>query len=310
MKKILYIALLMMGFLSSCSNDVIDDLSGKYDNVDRLNLTTAQVGTTGKLKKGIKCLNVDFTDAGGNKVNLAVASAEWVLGKGEYTPVAEIANPAVAGTYAATITSGGATKKVDAGNIQVNLLGDIYYISGLVRSGSDTFVINYKGSLSFEIGVDEPEASGYVATLSVAPVTITDYTTWQTTVVAGVQKYGFAITDPDGKDVAFFEAVNTENLAPEALGGTYTIAGNVTQPFQIDNGWLVPDYGMAGGAYVTSPTGEKQYITAGQISFSFNKLEDGSVLASFSAKGLTFSTMTGGAGNVDLSVKFATVARK
>lgn len=300
----------MTGFLSSCSNDVIDDLSGKYNNIDRLNLTTAQVGTTGKLKKGIKCLNVDFTDANGNKVNLAVASSEWVLGKGEYTPVAEIANPASAGTYAATITSGGAAKKVDAGNIQVNLLGDVYYISGLVRSGSNSFVINYKGNLKFEIGVDEPEASGYTASLSVAPVTLMDYTTWQSTVIPGVQKYGFSITDPDGKDVAFFEAVNTENLAPEALGGTYTIAGNVTEPFQLDNGWLMPEYGMAGGAYITSPTGEKQYITAGQISFSFNKLEDGTVLASFSGKGLTFGTMTGAAGNVDLNVKFATVARK
>lgn len=309
MKKILYIALLMMGFLSSCSNDVIDDLSGKYDYIDRLNLTSAQVGTTGKLKKGIKCLKVDFTDAQGNKVNLAVASAEWVLGKGEYTPVPEIANPATAGTYAATITSGGAVKKVDAGNIQVNLLGEVYYISGMVYSGSDSFVINYKGSLTFEIGVDEPEASGYTAHLSVAPVTITDYTTWQTTVIPGVQKYGFAITDPEGRDVAFFEAVNAENLAPEALGGTYTIAGNVTEPFLIDNGWMVPDYVMAGGAYITSSTGEKQYITAGQITFSFNKLEDGTVLASFAGQGLTFGTMTGAAGTVDLNVKFATVSK-
>ena len=300
----------MTGFLSSCSNDVIDDLSGKYDNIDRLNLTTATVAPTGKLKKGIKCLNVDFTDAQGNKVNLAVASSEWVLGKGEYTPVAEIANPASAGTYAATITSGGASKKVDAGNIQVNILGDTYYISGLVRSGSDSFVINYKGALSFVIGVDEPEASGYTASLAVSPVTITDYTTWQTTVIPGVQKYTFSITDPDGKDVAFFDAINAENLDPEALGGTYTIAGNVTEPFQIDNGWMVPDYGMAGGAYITSPTGEKQYITAGQITLSFNKLEDGSVLASFSAQGLSFGTLTGSNGIVDLNVKFASVACK
>lgn len=300
----------MMAFMSSCTNDVIDDLSGTYDYVNRINLTEAQVQPTEKLKKGIKCLKVDFSDAAGNKFNISVASSEWVLGKGEYSPVAQVANPASAGTYAATVSQGGSTVTVETGNLQVNLLGETYYINGLVRSAGKTYVVNYKGKLAFEIGVDEPEASGYTASLTVNPVTITDYTTWQTTVIPGVQKYGFSITDPDGKDVAFFEAVNTENLAPEALGGSYTIAGNVTEPFLIDNGWMVPDYNMAGGAYVVSPAGEKQYITAGKVDFSFNKLSDGTVLSSFSAQGLSFGTMAGATGNVDLSVKFATVSRK
>lgn len=307
--KTIYKSLLLplAALLWSCSDNVIDDLSGTYDNIRRYNYTTEQTQETNKLKKGLKCLNMVFADGSDSNFNLKVVSSEWVLQAGSYTPVADVLSSPAAGQYQGSVNN----NPIATGKLEVELIDGIYYISGILNGADETrYVLNYRGPIEFVIGVDDPEPSGYTLTMKVDPVTIMDYSTWQTTVIPGVSKYTLAISDPSGNDAAFFEAVNAENLSVKDLAGTYTIAGSPTEAWLIDNGWLVPDYGMAGGAYVVASNGEKQYITAGKITLDTVEGITGETLYNFSGEGLTFATMSGNSGTTSLNIKFCSYLEK
>lgn len=293
----------LAALMFSCNNEVIDDLQGTYDGINRFNSAEAQTQETTKLKKGLKCLHIILTDCDSRKFDLKVVSPEWTLQPGSYTPVSDAAALATAGRYQASIDG----TPISNGVLDVNIVKGMYLISGILDgSNGSRHIVNYRGKLDFEIGVDDPEASGYTISLKVDPVAITDFTTWQTTIIPGVSKYTVAITDPDGNDAAFFEAVNKENLQFGDLAGSYTIQGSPAEPWLIDNGWLVPEYGMAGGAFVVN-NGEKQYITAGQINFEAVKCSTGETLYNFSGDGLDFTSISGNSGKTGFNIKFATL---
>lgn len=302
-----FLPLLFVALTYACSENVIDDLSGTYNDIQRYYYVNETTQETQKLKKGLKCLHMLFSDESGNDFNLKVISSEWVLKPGSYSPVADFSESPAVNQYQGLV--GGAY--ITDGLLDVNYINDEYHISGIL-TGSDNnrYVLNFRGPINFTIGVDDPEASGYTVSLKIDPVTITDYTTWQTTVIPGVSKYTLAISDPSGNDAAFFEAINTENLGMADLSGTYTIAGSPMEPWLIDNGWLVPDYGMAGGAYVVSANGEKQYITGGKITLESTEGIDGSTLYSFSGSDLDFATMTGASGKTSLNIKYCSFLEK
>ena len=301
--KNLYKALLIpfAAMLWSCSDNVIDDLSGTYSDVRRYNYTSETTQETEKLGKGLKRLNMVFTDGTSNTFDLKVVSSEWVLKAGSYTPVADVKAAPTANQFQGTM---GGTY-ITSGNLDVSIINNVYYISGIF-TGSDNnrYVLNYRGPIEFVIGVDDPEPSGYTVTVKAEPVVIMDYTTWQSTVIPGVSKYTIAVTDPSGNEAAFFEAVNNENLTIAGLVGTYTIAGSPTEAWLIDNGWLVPEYGMAGGAFVVA-NGVKQYITGGKIVIESAKGSDGNALYSFSGSDLDFTSVTGATGKTSFSIKYS-----
>lgn len=309
MKKIYSLLLLPLAALAfSCSDDVIDDLSGQYsENLERYNYTTGTTGETQKLRKGLKNLHVVLADAAGSTMDLQAVSSEWILPEGNYAPVAAIGADTRANQYCATVDG----DAISDGSLSVSTIGSDYYISGLLTGDSGKrYVVNYRGPLSFTVGIDDPEPSGYTIALKIDPVTVTDMTTWQTTVIPGVNKYTMSITDPNGADAAFFEAINTEGLSMDKLPGTYTIAGSPTEPWLIDNGWLVPQYGMAGGAYIVAPDGEKRYINSGSIKIESAMGITGETLYSFSGEGLGFITAAGGSGTTSFSIRFATCLEK
>lgn len=313
MKKLYNLLLISLAFmLWGCSSDVIDDLSGTYDNIERHDYTVAKTDDTEKLKKGLKKLNIKFSDGDDNTMNLSVVSREWTLQPGTYQPAPGNADQAAAMQYTGFTSAGGhANGSFTAGDLEVNKIGADYDISGLLTdSDGKRYVVNYRGPLDFVIGIDDPEPSGYSVTLKVDPVTVTDYTTWQTTVIPGVSKYTLNISAPDGNAAAFFEAINTEGLGAEALCGTYSIAGSPTEPWLIDNGWLVPDYGMAGGAYVVASDGTKQYITNGKINIEKVTGINGETLYNFTGENLSFITMSGASGITGLGIRFATMLEK
>lgn len=269
MKKIyrLLLTLPLAAMSWACSDNVIDDLSGTYGDIERYTFTTETTGETQKLKKGLKYLDMEFADAANNTFNLRVVSREWALQPGTYTPMASVGDEPVANTFYGFVANGNLARgAITEGELTVTLIDGTYYISGLL-SGSDShrYVVNYRGPIEFVAGVDDPEPSGYTVMLKVDPLTVTDPATWQPVPVPGMSKYTLAISDPEGKDAAFLEAANREGMTLAELAGTYTIAGSPAEPWLIDNGWLVPDYGMAGGAYVVAPDGEKQYIVQGTV---------------------------------------------
>lgn len=313
MKKIYNLLLLpLVAMLWSCSDDVIDDLSGTYDNnLYRYNFETAKTNDTEKLKKGLKYLRFELLNDDGITFDISIVSREWTLQAGVYKPMTDIEQPAVNEYFAYAAENGNTYGRITEGDLEVNMVGSDYDISGILTGGdSRRYVINYRGPIEFVIGVDDPEPSGYTVTIKADPVTITDYTTWQTTVVPGVNKYTLSITDPNGADAAFFEAINKENLSMADLTGTYTIAGSPTEPWLIDNGWLVPDYGMAGGAYVISSSGEKQYITQGKINIESVTGINGETLYNFSGVDLSYITAAGGSGTTSFNIRFASCLEK
>ncbi len=312
MKKIYKLLLMpVAAMLWGCSDNMIDDLSGTYDDIQRYNYTTVTTGETAKLKKGLKYLNMEFSDGKNNTLSLWVVSREWTLQPGVYRPMEDRENPAAMQFTGFTADANIANGFFTQGDLEVSKIGNDYDISGLLTGGDGKrYVINYRGPIDFEIGVDDPEPSGYTVTLKVDPVTITDYTTWQTTVIPGVSKYTMSISDPSGNAAAFFEAINTEGLGFEDLCGTYTIAGSPTEPWLIDNGWLVPDYGMAGGAYVVGTNGEKQYITQGKINIEKVTGINGETLYNFTGENLSYITLAGASGTTGLGIRFVTLLEK
>lgn len=311
MKKInILLATLLMGFFVSCNEDAIGDLTGKYD-MGRYTFTTASQQPTEKLKKGIKALKMTLSD-GSNTLDLSFGCSEWILKSGNYSPVSTVS---ANGEYAATLNGSNA---VTEGSLDVNILGEMYMFNGLLTDAAgNRFKVDYRGNLSFEIGEDDPEASGYTATLAVSPVYMTDASGNFLGIAEGVQKYSFTVSDPDGNPAAYFDAVNTENMKVEELGGVYTI-GTTYQPLSMDGGWALPAAwgGMSGGSYVVVD-GKKEFMTGGKVSITVADGMEGGKLYSFAGEGLsttygmdetTYQNIPGTA--TEFNIKFVTVLQK
>ena len=211
MKKYLYIVVTCIATMfTACNTDAVSDLNGTYSNIERYNYTQASVQPTTKLKKGIKSLNISFTDASNQTASISFACAEWVLQQNTYVVKTEAT---LDRDCAGTINGKQITEGTLDVNTQVNATDTTYYINGLVKlaDGTET-VINYSGVLSFITGVDDPEASGYTFTIAEQPVSIMDYTTFTPINYPDVTKYIITVNDPNGKKVAEFNTINIPTI--------------------------------------------------------------------------------------------------
>jgi len=294
MKKIFQLtALLMLCFLGACSEDALDGLSGKYDMERRVyNEIVAQ--STDKLGKGVKQLNIKFADQVGNEWDLRLGSRDWVLQNGIFqAKLLEKSEedetmpkePLTAGLLYSIVEQ----DTIASGDVEVTLLGDTYYIDGLFMSKTGKqYSCDYKGSISFEVGVDDPEASGYTTILTTSPVYLLDANNQPIGVVPGVSKYSFAVSAPDGNSVAQFDLVNNENMTLEALAGNYSVnTENPNAPGSMDAGNALPAEwgGWSWGSYFVA-NNVKQYIAGGTLTITAATGMEGETLFSFSGKGL------------------------
>ena len=310
MKNIRFIltALLAGLFAVACEEKPIDDLSGTYDNIERYNFTEVKQQPTEKLGKGIKALVIDLKDAAGHSMQMRIGSAEWVLKAGTYAAAETVAADK---TFSAVL---GESRKVVSGNLNVNLVNDMYIFSGLLTAEDGTEIqCNYRGALTFEIGEDDP--SGYTAMLAISPVLITDQS-GQVTTVPGVSKYAFTISDPDGNNVAMFEMINAENLEAPALAGEYTVKDNAQDALSMASGMQMPAEwgGWSRGSYLVNPKGTKEFLKAGgKISIILAKATGGGHLYTFSGSnlGTTLSMNVDGSFNpgelTETTIKFVTL---
>ncbi len=171
MKKIFQLtALLMLCFFGACSEDALDGLSGKYDMERRVYKKIIEQSTD-KLGKGVKQLNLKFADEAGNEWDLRLGSKDWVLQNGVFKAKllekldeddikseedkVKPKEPLTAGLLYSIVEQ----DTIASGDVEVTLLGDTYYIDGLFMSKTGKqYSCDYKGSISFEIGEDDPEA--------------------------------------------------------------------------------------------------------------------------------------------------------
>lgn len=286
MKNIRFILTLLLAgmFAVSCNEKPIDDLSGVYDDIARYEFTAAEQMPTEKLGKGIKALVINFKDDKGNTVGMRIGSAEWTLKANTYAATESVAADK---EFSATING---TDAVTSGNLNINLIGETYIFSGLLSTQQGKELqFNYRGALTFEIGEDDPEPSGYTIQLTTAPVYTVDAMGQPTGVVEGVMQYTFAVSAPNGTPAGMFVVINRDNLDPSQLGGAYTVKENATEIGSMANGWKLPAEwgGWSGGSYAVDDNGTMQYLTAGEITISVADSIDGDKLYSFSGSGLS-----------------------
>lgn len=309
--RFIFTALLAGLFFAACEEKPIDELSGIYDNIDRYHFTEVQQQPTEKLGKGIKALPINFKDAEGNSMEMRIGSADWAPKAGIYTATRTLAADK---TFSAVL---GDKRKVVSGNLNINLIDGMYIFSGLLATEDGSEIqCNYRGALSFEVGVDDPEPSGYTTVLTVQPVFQTDQSGQVTGVVPGVAKYTFVITDPNGAEAAMFETVNTENLQAPALAGTYEVKDTAEEPLSMASGTKLPAEwgGWSWGSYAVNSQGTKEFLQAGsRITVSVAQSSEGEMLYSFSGSGLkTMLTMNGDgsitAGSLtEIDIRFSTL---
>ena len=300
MKKFRYIIMLLavIGF-TACDNKSIEDLQGTFSNITYCTFNSGSVQPTTKLGKGVKALNTQFTDAAGNTLTLSFGTKEWILSEGTFTPVATVAT---AGTYAGSVNG----SAISTGNMDVSKVNDTYYINGLVTtSDGKQYRTYYKGELTFVVGEDDPEASGYTMSIQTSAVAIMDWTTWQTTTYPDVTKYTITVYDPNGAQVAVFDVINGNNKSADQLTGSYSIVSDAYETMQISAGYSLPDYGMAGGSCYVDAAGSTQYLTGGgTVEITTATGIDGSTLYSFKGTGVGTTDITGATGSGAFNLMF------
>lgn len=292
MKKIFQLtALLMLCFLGACSEDALDSLSGKYD-MERYVYKKIVGQSTEKLRKGVKQLNLKFADEAGNEWDLRLGSKDWVLQNGIFQAKllekseeneAMPKEPLTAGLLYSIVEQ----DTIASGDVEVTLLGDTYYIDGLFMSKTGKrYSCDYKGSISFEVGVDDPEASGYTTVLTTSPVYLLDANNQPIGIVPGVSQYSFAVSDPDGNGVAQFDLINKENMPLEALAGSYSVTGKSEVGSMAQGNALPAEWGgWSWGSYFIA-NGAKQYIFGGTLNITVATGMESELLFTFSGKGL------------------------
>ena len=299
-RNLLYIisAICVICGFASCDSDSIEGLHGEFSNITFCDFTTVSVQPTEKLGKGVKALNTQFTDADGHNLTVSFGSKEWILGEGTFLPVASVST---AGTYAGSVNGAAITE----GNIDVSLVGETYFVNGLVKTqDGKQYRTNYKGPMTFVVGEDDPEPSGYTMSIQKSEVAIMDWNTWQTTVYPEVTKYSITISDPNGAQVAYFDVINGNDKKPEQLTGSYAIIGDAHDAMQISAGYSVPDYGMAGGTAYLDDAGKMQYLTGGNVEITTETGIDGSTLYSFKGTGLATIDAAGTTGSGAFNIMF------
>lgn len=285
---------------TACDNDALDGMQGVYADMQNYTSQEAIVQPTTKLKKGVKALNVDIKDVKGTTIQVSFGSTEWILPAASYTVAETVANK----TCVVKVNG----EAMQSGDLDVSIYGGVYYFSGLFTNQAGKRVkLDYHGNLTFEVGVDDPEASGYMMTIDEQQVY--DWTTGQATLIPGVSKYSVSVISPEGATTLYLDLINAPGKTATGIVGTYTVQGNAHDAWLCDNGWVNPAYNVAGGSYYVDASGVKQYITSGQIEVSTAMSSEGAALFTLVAKNLGTTTADGKTTSTtgSFSVKFASL---
>lgn len=270
--------------------DSPDDLTGKYA-LDTHIYSSVENNPTVKLGKGVKLLDFTLKNDDLNYLRLQFATKEWILPAVGFKYMSN-ANNYTDGTFGALlVVNGEAVDLSDNTEITVTRSADGVYDLMLVSilAGHNNVKCVYSGPIDFEIGEDDPEASGYTISMTEGSALDANQQPFP-----GVSKYAIRVADPMGNEVFALDAVNKTGATMDDLAGSYTMGSYPSQIGQADNGWVVymPEYGLelAGGTYFTDANNEKQYVTAGTITIVRAEDANGTPLYSFIGEGL--STLT------------------
>lgn len=245
MKNIQFIAKLFYFLaLAACHTDSVDTLNGKYE-IGHFNFESVSNNATDKLGQGIKAIHLLLSDGDGIELNLVIGSQEWHIAEGTYT----LASGTLANKqYTASFNN---EYIIHKGDLDITLVNDVYYIVGILETTQEKQIkVTFRGEIQFIDGQDDPEPSGYTFRMFTSDVSVTDWNTGQTTYYPELTKYSFLVSDPTGKQVALFDAINNAGFALDDLVGVYTLQGNPAEAWLMDQGWSMPQYNIAGGTFL------------------------------------------------------------
>lgn len=272
---------------SACQTESIDTLKGTY-KVDYYNFESANNPTTDKLGQGIKAIHLLLSADDNLELDLVIGSREWYITEGTYTMSS---GTLMNKQYIANFNNGNTIKK---GDLDITLVNGVYHFVGILETTQEKLIkITFRGEIQFIEGTDDPEPSGYTFKMSTSEVTVTDWNTGQTTNYPELTKYSFSVSDPDGKHVALFDAINKTGLNVGDLEGSYTLQGNPAEPWLMDQGWSMPQYFIAGGTFFTDENEIIQYASMGKISFSLIPVINGDTLYTIQGDQLGLRTYEG-----------------
>lgn len=288
MKNIQFIAKLFYFLaLAACHTDSVDTLNGKYE-IGHFNFESVSNNATDKLGQGIKAIHLLLSDGDGIELNLVIGSQEWHIAEGTYT----LASGTLANKqYTASFNN---EYIIHKGDLDITLVNDVYYIVGILETTQEKQIkVTFRGEIQFIDGQDDPEPSGYTFRMFTSDVSVTDWNTGQTTYYPELTKYSFLVSDPTGKQVALFDAINNAGFALDDLVGVYTLQGNPAEAWLMDQGWSMPQYNIAGGTFFTDQNETIQYATMGKISFSLIPVMNGDTLYTIQGDALELRTYEG-----------------
>lgn len=295
MKNILKSMIWAMMILFVACTDSPDDLSGKYA-LNTYRYSTVENLPTEKLGKGVKKISFNLKNGDGSILELAFGTKEWVLPGVAYKYVesgygANISDYLKEGECTARLTVDGEVvelSQLTEITVSTDATGNYDIMLVSILEGTNVKCL-YSGPINFEIGEDDPEASGYTIAITENPVTDAN-----NNVYPDLTKYAVVVADPSGNPVFEIDAVNKAGSTMDELVGSYTVAGYPTQAGLADNGWVVymPEYGLqlGGGTYFMDANNVKQYVTSGTISITRAEDANGTPLYSFSGDGLATLT--------------------
>ena len=252
-------------FAASCEESPIDPLTGKYTPAVKQNMTVVVSHEVVKNSDGTRTATLVLKDAAGDQASINFIVTTYNIAEGTYSPSTTLAK----GKYlipSSTVTpAGGSAAAVQSGDINVTVTDDVNYtIDGIVICGSTAYWIKYSGTIEFE---KDKTPSGYTYTITSAPVTVFNWTTYQSTVIPGVLHNYVVIADPDGKPCAMFDAIVDEKAT--TVAGTYTIAENAQVAGAMGNGYYLPAYNVSGGTYYLDGA-TKMFISSGTITIAYD----------------------------------------
>ena len=255
MKKFIYTLAMILGvsFLStSCSDDYLDDLTGKYPAPEAKTFTTASYTRTLEgtyfhfkvaLSNGSETLNIEFVD---DKYYLT-----------ESTFYNHVAAGAEKGHFVKETTSfNGAACANENGMVFIKKAGDNYKIDGNVWLTDGRIIhATWEGKLTFEEYIPD---FGYTCTLASAPLMVEG---------AAVAVDNTVQVFNGGTLVANIQFATAEGAS---IAGNYTISSTYNAAGLANNGYDFRANGwpVFGGTYLVTSSGTENFLKEGVVEIS------------------------------------------
>jgi hypothetical protein len=305
MKNIIKImAWAVIVLFTACTEEALDDLTGKYPPPTDYTLTKIVAQQTQKMTgmriftlkmatDGVSAtfneqtLSYTFTGTG-NYISIDFVGRNYSLEAGAYTIAPN--ETAKAGNYIAgydadsdngmvfsnwgtcffDVNNGAETgSKITNGMLSVAKTGDNYQISGVLALDNGQFIrVDYNGTIVFP---EDPPVITYTNEVQAPYMWTMDGMTFNP--VIGSQLNKITIKS-DGAPVAYFEIVTIEN--PASFSGIYPVSGMITdangavvQGVYMDLSEFVPGLIIESGSYLLDGD-VKQYLNSGNLTINDN----------------------------------------